>query len=425
MVKANTDNAGPRLPWAGKQVRTEHAEEELSFLWRLAADNVRTGQNINVRMSVLNLVICASDIESAQQASALIRDLSSTNIARVIILILDEESGAPDNVSTWVTLRSFPVISDLMRHHFEQITTRVTGSAIRSAANIIHPLLKPELPVYIWWLNDPPHNDAVFRNLVQLSNRVIVDSNSFLTPEEGILSLASLIEALPDTAFSDLNWGRITPWRQLVAQFFDLAEYRPYLDGVDSIEIEHAVAPLAVPTRTEQGDVSPNPIRALLLAGWLKTRLGWQYSAGSSNAHHDSATGTHSWQMTRTRVPTGPLAIRPASVGTGRTGKSGPLSSGSVAIRPRVQSDIRPGSLCLVRLTSMVDNKRATFTIDREDDPDHVLTSVELAEGTRPQRTVSMAATQNASELLHDELEIMGHDSLYEQTLQEVLALLT
>jgi hypothetical protein len=73
----------------------------------------------------------------------------------------------------------------------------------------------------------------------------------------------------------------------------------------------------------------------------------------------------------------------------------------------------------------MVDNKRATFTIDREDDPDHVLTSVELAEGTRPQRTVSMAATQNASELLHDELEIMGHDSLYEQTLQEVLALLT
>jgi hypothetical protein len=75
-------------------------------------------------------------------------------------------------------------------------------------------------------------------------------------------------------------------------------------------------------------------------------------------------------------------------------------------------------------LSSMVDNKRATFTIDREEDADHVLTSVELAQGMRPQRTVNLAATQDASELVHDELEIMGHDHLYEQTLQEVSALL-
>ena len=89
MVKANTDSSGPRLPWAGKRVNMERAEEELSFLWRMAADNVRTSQNINVRTSVLNFVICASDIESARHASTLIRDLSSTHIARVIILFLD------------------------------------------------------------------------------------------------------------------------------------------------------------------------------------------------------------------------------------------------------------------------------------------------------------------------------------------------
>ncbi len=422
MVMANTDNAGPRLPWAGKRISMERAEEELSFLWRLAADNVRTSQNINVRTSVLNFVICASDLESAQRASVLIRDLSSTHIARVILLILDEDSGTPASVSTWVTLRSFSIISDLMRHHFEQITTIVTGSAVRSVANIIQPLLKPELPAYIWWLNDPPRDETLFRNLMQLSSRVIVDSNSFLKPEEGIYKLASLIQTLPDTAFSDLNWGRITAWRQLVAQFFDVAEYRLYLAGVNAIEIEHAVAPFAVPTRTEEGDVSPNPTCALLLAGWLKTRLGWQYSANNTNARHDPATGTHYWQLTRARTTTGPLSIR--STGTGKTGKLSMPTSGSLSIRPRVQSDMRPGSLCLVRLTSMVDNKRATFTIDREDNPDHVLTSVELAQGMRPQRTVSMAATHDASELVHDELEIVGHDYSYEQTLQEVSALL-
>ena len=48
----------------------------------------------------------------------------------------------------------------------------------------------------------------------------------------------------PNSAISDLNWGRITPWRELIAQFFDVTEYRPYLVNVNEIEIEHAVIPL-------------------------------------------------------------------------------------------------------------------------------------------------------------------------------------
>src|SRR5712691_7048675 len=90
-----TDYPGIRLPWAGKLVRVEHVEEELSFLWKMSADNLRTGQNVNVRTSVLNLIICAPDIESAQRASKVLRDLSSTHLARVAILILDSSDNAP------------------------------------------------------------------------------------------------------------------------------------------------------------------------------------------------------------------------------------------------------------------------------------------------------------------------------------------
>ena len=41
---------------------------------------------------------------------------------------------------------------------------------------------------------------------------------------------------------------------------------------------------------------------------------------------------------------------------------------------------MRPGSICLVRLASVADGKRATFTINREGDPDLVLTSVKLSD---------------------------------------------
>ena len=83
-----------------------------------------------------------------------------------------------------------------------------------------------------------------------------------------------------------------------------------------------------------------------------------------------------------------------------------------------------PGSICFLRLASEVEGKHAAFMITREDDPDHVLTSVEILHNPRPQRTVSLSTLYDESRLLSDELEIMKRDLMYEQTLQEVAELL-
>lgn len=418
MTNETLNDPGIHLPWAGKIVRMEEVEDVLSSLWRMSADNLRIGANLSVRTSVLNLIICAPDVETAQRVSIILRKLSSTHLSRVVILILDSSENRPNAITAWVTLRCFSVISDLMRHCFEQTTMLASGSSIRFVANIIQPLLKPDLPVYLWWLGDPPdQNDPTFAGLVDLSNRIIVDSTSFFSPEQDIRTLATLFQASPESALSDLNWGRLTPWRQLTIQFFDVPEYRPYLAGVDSIEIEHAVAPLAVPTRTEQGDVSPNPTRALLLAGWLKARLGWTMV---SKEYLDTASGTYHWIMERTANLRTTRSLTPIR---SKTGKLGNIAS--ISIRPRVQTEMRPGSICLVRLVSKMENKQATFTISREDDLNNVLTSVELSHETRPKRTVSLAAENNEGELLRDELEILGHDYLFEQTLLEVAEMLS
>ena len=138
-----TTNSSGKLPWAGKSVRPDQVEDALTTLWHLAADNMRISQNMNVRTSVLNFVICALSSDAARQASTLLRDLSSTHIARVILVILDTRSELPNSVSTWITLRSFPIISDVMRHPFEQITVRLSGNAAYSAAQIIQPFFNP------------------------------------------------------------------------------------------------------------------------------------------------------------------------------------------------------------------------------------------------------------------------------------------
>ena len=418
-MAANTSpDQGKRLPWAGKLVRPEHIEDELTFLWHLAADNMRISQNMNVRTSVLNLVICALDIASAYKASALLRDLPNTHIARVTLVILDTRNKISSGATTWVTLRSFPIISDIMRHHFEQVTVLLSGAATQFAPTIIQPLLKPDLPVYLRWVSDLPSNSEIFQRLITISNRVIVDSSAFSLPEERIRTLSSLLQASPNCALSDFSWSRITPWRELVAQFCDVAEYRPYMVNIEKIEIEHAIP--ATEEKSPAGQVSANPIPALLLAAWLKTRLGWQLSKGDLQRPPTSVVGTYCWHMT-TRIPTCALV---ESLASGNSlGKAGNRVI-DIIIRPRMQAELHPGTICLIRLTSVLDGKQAIFTINRGDDDEHVITSVEVPNNPCPQRVVNIAATHKEVILLNDELEIMGHDHLYEQTLHEVFSLL-
>ncbi len=424
MARDTSPDQGKRLPWAGKKVRPEHIEDELTFLWHLAADNMRISQNMNVRTSVLNLVICALDIASAYKTSVLLRDLSNTHIARVTLVILDTRSNLPAEVTTWVTLRSFPIISDIMRHHFEQVTVLLSGAATQSITNIIPPLLKPDLPIYLWWVSSLPGNNSIFHRLINISDRVIIDSSEFSSPEDDICALSSLLQTSPNCALSDLNWSRITPWRELVAQFFDVAEYRPYMVNIDKIEIEHAVAPSDGQQSSEEKNSSPNPIRALLLAAWLKTRLGWQLSEDKIQNYHDARTGTYFWHMTK-RVPTATLVGSLASGNSSGESGSEAKKGIDITIRPRVQAELHPGNICLIRLTTTLDGKQAVFTIDRGDDDEHVITSVEVPDNPLLQRVVNVAATHKETELLNDELEIMRHDQLYEETLHEVFGLLT
>lgn len=394
---ANNIAGGPvkRLPWAGKQVRIEEVDTTLSSLWKMSADNMRTGANLHVRTSVLNLVICAPDVESAQHASKLLRDLSSTHIARATIVVLDQSPDAPDAIASWVTLRCFSMISDLMRHCFEQTTILMSGRATRALSSTLPSLLKAHLPVYLWWLGDTRGaDDRIFHAVAELCQRVIVDSATFLRPEQDMHTLASYCKIAPSVAVSDLNWGRLTPWRQLVAQFFDVAEYLPFLAGIERIEIEYA-APSGLSS-------SLDPTGALLLAGWLKARLNMRLAARHEKNLHDTAGGAYQWL----------LALPGAENET------------LLQIQPHIQADLHPGSIYLVRLTCNAGNRRAIFTIKRDADTNYVLTSVESVQETRPIRTVNLPDKHEESELLRKELEIMVHDQFFEQTLQELAMLI-
>ncbi|HEY3136571.1 MAG TPA: glucose-6-phosphate dehydrogenase assembly protein OpcA [Blastocatellia bacterium] len=348
-------------------------ERELTALWRQASEEEDHGV---IRSCILNLLVYASNASEAAEMDDLLADITASHPSRAI-LIAAEDADEP-SLEAQVTSRCTVPIGTRKQVCCEQVTITAAGSGLADVPSAVAPLLLSDLPVYLWWRPVPRTQDKpLFRKLADISDRVIIDSALFNDPHGDIASMATVLRETPRwTALSDLNWARLTAWRALLSGFYDLPEYRLLLDQLDEVVIEYA------PQSVDSPVVSA---RALLLGGWLVSRLGWR---------------PHSKRATRTADSTRfEFAIDDRAI--------------SLDFK-RTNRQIEPGHLALVTMQSKGD-RSVVFTVRRSSDAARIETSVSRDDQKRAQRVLSYEALSEA-ELIGKELEILGHDKVYEQS---------
>jgi glucose-6-phosphate dehydrogenase assembly protein OpcA len=116
--------------------------------------------------------------------------------------------------------------------------------------NAVAALRLSSLPTVIWWRGGPT---SVLDNLIKLADRVVLDADP---PDEG---WRCAVDRFERTAFSDLRWTRLTRWRALMAQFFDMPEVRDSAAAFDHLCIEANDRP-----------------SAQLFAAWMRSALQWR-----------------------------------------------------------------------------------------------------------------------------------------------------
>jgi hypothetical protein len=115
--------------------------------------------------------------------------------------------------------------------------------------NAVAALRLSSLPTLVWWRGE---RAEVLDGLSDLADRLVFDVDD---PSAVWARASQLTER---TATSDLRWTRLTRWRALMAQFFDLPEVRDAVRTFTRLSIHGA-------------DVHA----ARLYAGWLASSLGW------------------------------------------------------------------------------------------------------------------------------------------------------
>jgi glucose-6-phosphate dehydrogenase assembly protein OpcA len=365
--------------WAAENTTVAEVERQLGRIVReLARPRDENGRgapagHLVPRTIVLNLLIHADDEGEAAHAAQAMAALATRHPSRTLLLMTAPDA-AEDALDAAINTQCY-IPPGLDGHLcFEQVRLLARGATALHLASVAEPLLVSNLPVYLWWLGRPPVSQ---HPLLELCDRLIVDSASFPDALAGLAVLDSDVQAEQARELGDLDWRRHAPWRHLVAGFFDAAEARPYQRRITHVQIEYAA--------TASGGVGAAP---LLLLGWLASRLNWQPEGAAT------AGGT---LMTSFTVDHHAAGIK-------------------VRLRPRPVDDVAPGALLGVQLTADGGAAAARFEATLDAGAGWATSQVVIP-GTREVTRLESIPWLTLAELLALELELPAVDPLYLEAL--------
>jgi glucose-6-phosphate dehydrogenase assembly protein OpcA len=280
-----------------------------------------------------------------------------------------------------------PIADGARQVCYEQILVRASGDVDDRLASAVIPLLVPDLPVFLWWTGTPPLGSRSFGDLLRLTDRLVVDSADFARPELTLPVIARISEdARGRFGLTDLNWTRLTPWRQIATAFFDVPSWRLFLDGITGLRVGFAVD-------MDGRDIHPS--QALLFVGWLASRLGWR----PLETLAPSEAGGLLFAIAR---PDGARIM--------------------VRVRPRFERGLSEGDLSGLRIQATGGSRQAEFVVKRQPDPAHQTATVLLDGERRWERTMPLPSPAIV-ELIGEELSILGSDRTYEEALGALVEL--
>lgn len=279
-----TQTQGNAVPVsATRGIDVGRIEKELAAMWGQASGTEGGDEQGVVRACALNLIVYTTALEDRTRLDEMLATVNEQHPGRALVLLTDREASAA-RLEAYVSSRCRDLGASKRQVCGEQVIIEADGPIVETAASAIAPLLVPDVPVFLWWKDIPHDDDKLFNRMSRMADRVVIDSASFDHPYEDMLRLALVVSELgKDARVSDLNWGRLTSWRMLLASFWDVAEYRAHLDRIDRVTIEYD------PPDAAPAEIAP---KALLVVGWLASRLGWKVEGGSVSKDGDTARFT-------------------------------------------------------------------------------------------------------------------------------------
>jgi glucose-6-phosphate dehydrogenase assembly protein OpcA len=355
-------------------------ESELSALWRSATEAPEKGSPV-MRASALTMLVFVDDRRAEAEVSSVVSRVTLQSPCRAVVMVAEPGAG-PGDLKAWVSAHCHLPTGGGKQVCCEQVSVWARGDSVRDLDNVVVPLALPGLPVFLWWRAGSFSPPDYFRQILRVTDCVLVDSARFADPAKDLARLARTVQELSgEVVVGDLNWTRTQPWRELAAQCFDPPAVRPCLDGLNNVRIEYEQES---PRAVAQG------AQALLVAGWLASRLGWDLMERRA----DPVSSGDSWVF-KSRAGAVNVEVIPRGFEGGGKG------------------------VCFSMTMKAESPAPATFLLHRGQDGKTAITRRELA-GCPPVERKARLEVYSEDELLNEEIKYPGRDAVFEDALAMV-----
>ena len=227
------------LSWFGEDVCLADVDTALARLRAQAAT-----ESASMRTSVMTHIAWVPT-QWIEPARAALEGMAELHPSRTILLL--PERHADDNrIDARAEVERWEVPDTGRGLVTEVVELTLRGSRAQAPASIVEPLLISDLPVFLRWRGEPPWGAPELEQLVDVTDRLIVDSTEW---EELPDSYARLTELFSRCAASDIAWARTSRWRSHLATLW------PGIADVKTVRVRGTAA------------------QAWLLCGWLRSRL--------------------------------------------------------------------------------------------------------------------------------------------------------
>jgi glucose-6-phosphate dehydrogenase assembly protein OpcA len=368
-----------------KTLDVEIVERQLADLWKQTTGDLEPGDDAAVlRARVANLLVFVPNEELLIGIDDMMRDLTAIHPSRVLMIVGDPEAADRDIEMFLTSFCQTDKRSGAKRLCGEEVILKATGRFVSELPSVAVPLLVSDLSTFLWWRGALEPSDKIFGKLLQASDRLVVDSSEFLDPQRELLEINSLFQKKDyrHAGISDINWARLTLWRALLADFYDVTAYQPSLEQIDHVRVDY------VSPAQEPATVAP---QALLIAGWLASRLGWSLlDKQPTQANHQTLSfGFHD---RKNRVIT--LELHRVDRG-----------------------ERKPGRLVRVELGCNLEPP-VSFSVARSPDNRRLLAEAKLGPEIHRGRVLPVR-NRSAAQLLSREMEILSNDSTYQEAVTQ------
>lgn len=227
--------------WHGEDVSIAEIERQLGAMRASALP----GEPSGLRTSVMTHTawVPRNWLDAARGTLA---GLAEMHPSRTILLVPEPDAGR-DGLDVDLSVQCFPIESETRHVCTEVIELHLLGTRAAVPASIVEPLLVSDLPVFSRWRGRPSFGASEFEQMMDVVDRLIVDSAEWPDVPEAYAEFQNCFER---AAVSDIAWRRLLGWR------VSLGAMWPGIVELDAIAVKGPKAD------------------ALLLVGWLRSRLG-------------------------------------------------------------------------------------------------------------------------------------------------------